>query len=526
MDNWQDIKVSSKILGHISSGIYRTPGGAIKELVSNAFDADATRVAITTNWPSFDIITCRDNGNGMTPDKFEQIMTQEIGNSTKPTEINDLGDNVTNQGRPIIGWLGIGMLGVAQICHEFKLISHNKKEKSAFKAIIRLGDFRGEEEHSASQEQPIEVGQYKIETIEYDPIKTGTYVIASEMRTAFVIKFRKSLKDNPIPLPSKFSEFLKVIHRARSVKSLSDYWQMVWELSIACPIPYKDEGPFNWDKIEVESEHKAQLTEQQTVLNGYNFDVVIDGLLLRKPIQFPLFSPILPKKKHTKGRLFALHRIVEVYGGTLKLSGYIYLQYSRAVEPMELRGLLIRLRNTAIGTYDSTLFQYPRVPSPRFNWLSGEIYVEGDLELALNIDRDSFNELHPHFVALKNIIHDFLENCVFPEADREQRKQSQIANEEKQNGRLVILESIIHQELGNDYTLISSDDQQFPLSIDTNQNWVLSNDQSVFLPKSKKKRELVEFIAHAFEISMLVPEHERREKFYQLLYDFTKLDLL
>ena len=526
MDNWQDIKVSSKILGHISAGIYRTPGGAIKELVSNAFDADATRVAITTNWPSFDIITCRDNGNGMTQDKFERIMTQEIGNSTKPGLIDEFGDNVTNRGRPIVGWLGIGMLGVAQICHEFKLISHNKKKQSAFRASIRLGDFRGEEEHDISQEQPIEVGKFMIESIDYDPIKAGTYVIASDMRTAFVTKFRKTLNDNPLPLPSKFSAFLKEIHRARSVKTLSDYWQMVWELTVACPIPYKDGGPFDWDKIEVESELKTQLIELQKGLSGYQFEVVVDGLSLRKPNQFPLFSPLLPKKKHTKGRLFSLHKIVEVYGGTLKLSGYIYLQYSRAVEPMELRGLLIRLRNTAIGSYDSTLFQYPRVPSPRFNWLSGEIYVEGNLELALNIDRDSFNELHPHFVTLKKIIHDLLEDEVFLEADRVQRKQSQKINEDKQNEKRVILESIIHQELGSGYTLTSSDEQQFPLSIDTNQNWVLLNDQSKFLPKSKSKRELVEFIAHAFEISMLVPEDERREKFYQLLSNFAKLGLL
>ena len=62
--SWKDITVSSKIVGHISSGVYRSAGGALKELVSNAFDADATQVYITTNWPSFDVITCQDNGIG------------------------------------------------------------------------------------------------------------------------------------------------------------------------------------------------------------------------------------------------------------------------------------------------------------------------------------------------------------------------------------------------------------------------------------------------------------------------------
>jgi len=530
MSDWQDIRVSSKILGHISAGIYRSPAGAIKELVSNAFDADATRVAITTNWPSFDIITCRDNGSGMTQKKFELIMDQAIGASDKRPTPEGSARDFTDQGRPIIGWLGIGMLGIAQICHEFKLISHCKQDQTAFKASIRLGDFRGEEKHYTSLEQvpkqPIDVGKFKVDPIEYEADKAGTYIIASDMRSAFVVKFRESLGDNPLPLPSKFSEFLKVIHRARSVKSLSDYWQMVWELSVACPLSYKDGGAFDWSKIEVEPELKKQLVELQETLRTYHLEVVVDGLSLRKPNQYPLFDPRLPKEKQTKGKLFSLNRSVRVRGKTLKLSGYIYLQYSRAVEPMELRGLLIRIRNIAIGTYDPNLFEFPQVPSPRFNWISGEIYVEEGLEFALNIDRDSFNEMNPHFVKLREIIHNLLEDEILLEAGRGQRKLTEKKHKDRQHEKQTKLESLIHQELGDNYGLASNDEQQFPLIIDTDQNLVFVNNQSELLPNSKSKRELVQFIAHAFEMSMLVPENERREKFYQLLSNFAKSDLL
>ena len=530
MSDWQDIRVSSKILGHVSAGIYRSPAGAIKELVSNAFDADATRVAITTNWPSFDIITCRDNGSGMSQKKFELIMNQEIGDSDKRSTIDGSAGDFTDQGRPIIGWLGIGMLGVAQICHEFKLISHCKQDQTAFKASIRLGDFRGEEKHYTSQEQapkqPIDVGKFKVDPIDYDPDKVGTYIIASDMRSAFVVKFRESLGDNPLPLPSKFSEFLKVIHRARSVKSLSNYWQMVWELSVVCPLPYKDDGAFDWSKIEVEPKLKRQLVEQQETLSTYKFEVVVDGLSLRKPNQYPLFDPRLPKKKQTKGKLFSLNKSVKVRGKTLKLSGYIYLQYSRAVEPMELRGLLIRIRNIAIGTYDPNLFEFPQVPSPRFNWISGEIYVEEGLEFALNIDRDSFNEMNPHFVKLREVIHSLLEDEILIEAGRGQRKLTEKKHEDMQQEKQTKLESLIHQELGENYALAPNDEQQFPLIIDTDQNLVFVNNQSELLPNSKSKRELVQFIAQAFEMSMLVPENERREKFYQLLSNFAKSGLL
>ena len=267
---WHKIEVSSKILGHISAGIYRSPGGAIKELVSNAFDADATRVAITTNWPSFDIITCRDNGSGMTEKKFKSIMNREIGDSEKRVTKNENTGDVTDQGRPIIGWLGIGMLGIAQVCHEFKVISHDRETQTAFRASIQLEDFLRERVSNISPDQAdkqrIDVGQFRTESIDYDPDKVGTYMVASDMRSAFVRKIRETSGPDTDPLPSKFSEFLKNIHLNRSVKSVSEYWQMVWELSVACPLPYKDEGPFDWNEIEVKPDLKKQLINLQKSL--------------------------------------------------------------------------------------------------------------------------------------------------------------------------------------------------------------------------------------------------------------------
>ena len=156
---------------------------------------------------------------------------------------------------------------------------------------------------------------------------------------------------------------------------------------------------------EVEPKFKKWLTQLQHSLLTYQFEVVIDGLSLRRPNQYPLASPQTEKQEQTTGRIFFLNENSVVYGKPFKVSGYIYLQNCRAVEPMELKGLLVRIRNIAIGTYDPTLFRFPQIPSPRFNWLSGEIYVEEGLEFALNIDRDSFNEMHPHFVKLREVVH-------------------------------------------------------------------------------------------------------------------------
>ena len=152
--------------------------------------------------------------------------------------------------------------------------------------------------------------------------------------------------------------------------------------------------------------------------------------------------------------------------------------------------------------------------------------MKGDLEFALNIDRDSFNEIHPHFVKLKEIIHNLLQKKVFPEAGRGQRERSQGMRKDQENKKQVRLKSLICQELGDNYLLISADEKPFPLIIDTGENVIFENNQSEFLPKSQSKRELIQFIAHAFEISMEVPEEERREKFYRLLLKLVELGLL
>ena len=63
------IKVHEKALAHLSRGLYRSPASALRELVSNAWDANATAVNINTNHPNFFQIAVTDNGDGFTKDQ-------------------------------------------------------------------------------------------------------------------------------------------------------------------------------------------------------------------------------------------------------------------------------------------------------------------------------------------------------------------------------------------------------------------------------------------------------------------------
>lgn len=133
------LQVSAGILVHIGAGIYNSVAGAVKELVSNAYDADATRVTIMTNYPEFDRITVVDNGKGMTIDTFAKAMSS-IGSSLK-RELVPQG-LTQDYHRPIIGHLGIGFMALSQVCDIAIVESQVSGSKIRFLAKLDFGSIR------------------------------------------------------------------------------------------------------------------------------------------------------------------------------------------------------------------------------------------------------------------------------------------------------------------------------------------------------------------------------------------------
>jgi hypothetical protein len=206
---------------------------------------------------------------------------------------------------------------------------------------------------------------------------------------------------------------------------LGDYWQLFWELCISCPVRYLEEGPLRPAPIVASSEHDDRpktlqlcrralgiAEEIKRTLIDYDFTVKLDGTSIRKPI-------LLPQKETdpVECRVFPVTFDDQVDGSQLKYRGYIYIQ-TRMIKPAEMRGILVRVRNVAIGDHDLALLNYPKVQGFRRDWLSGEVFVEQGLEDALNIDRHSFNEVHPHYLALQRHLHRILNEDVFPAALR------------------------------------------------------------------------------------------------------------
>ena len=142
------IRVTSNIFLIIGAGIYSSVAAALKELVSNSFDADATNVVISTNHPEFDEIKVFDNGSGMSSDRFK-IAMRNIGSSLKGTLEPERRSKIYN--RPIIGHLGIGLMALSQICDEAIIESQEIGSDEKFIAKLDFSDFK----HRASKQDHI-----------------------------------------------------------------------------------------------------------------------------------------------------------------------------------------------------------------------------------------------------------------------------------------------------------------------------------------------------------------------------------
>src|SRR4051812_203861 len=66
-----EIRVASRIVDYLSSGLYNSPAACLKELVNNSYDADASQVDIFVK-PDADRIIIADDGVGMSREEFKQ----------------------------------------------------------------------------------------------------------------------------------------------------------------------------------------------------------------------------------------------------------------------------------------------------------------------------------------------------------------------------------------------------------------------------------------------------------------------
>ena len=74
-------------------------------------------------------------------------------------------------------------------------------------------------------------------------------------------------------------------------------------------------------------------------------------------------------------------------------------------DPKETAGVVVRVREASGELFDSTFLRYQVSEQTRLRQITAEIFVREGLDSAINIDRESFNYSHPHFLYIQLWLH-------------------------------------------------------------------------------------------------------------------------
>jgi hypothetical protein len=182
------LDTDDRVLARVTDGIYRQPASAIRELIANAYDADATVVTVLTDAPRYSEILVRDNGNGMTA-KVLLNMIHHIGGSAKRTpvgqelEVTHPDDpKLSPGGRRLIGKIGIGVFSVSQLTRQFTIITKPKKEKFRYTAVVTLHRYTDDELADARPSTTFKSGDtvVRVEAVD-DDVGHGTTILLGEL---------------------------------------------------------------------------------------------------------------------------------------------------------------------------------------------------------------------------------------------------------------------------------------------------------------------------------------------------------
>ena len=478
------LNTNRRIIRRVTDGIYREPWAAFRELISNAYDADANTVRIKTDWPRFKEIHISDDGNGMSKEVVSYLVNN-IGGSAKRTKAaSKLGisqeqfSDTSPGGRKLIGKIGIGLFAVNHLTQHFQIITKKKGEKNRTIASIKMETYQDDEEATASS---TDTGQVKIWQEEAtNKLQHGTTIILRDLRPAIIqslqsIQRWKAIhdddeisnteflltapeyhigdysksndeKDYHLKLPwgpqvrdplERFTTLFEALSereradRRPDLMTLDNYFQMLWKLSLSCPVDYIEKHPFDMTGkenmyffgLQNEARKKAlpsEIDEAQTLRNCFDlksggkdpvggFSVLFDDIELRRPVRLP--PELMRKQQRVDKPLMFVGKHQTNWteeeekrgGGRLSFEAYLY--WNSGILPKENNGVLINVRGASGILFDQTFLNYQVSEQTRLRQITAEIFIAEGLEGALNADRESFNFSHPHYLFLRDWFH-------------------------------------------------------------------------------------------------------------------------
>lgn len=481
------IVVASRIVDYLSSGLYQSPAACLKELINNAYDADATRVEVYVK-PDADRIIIEDNGSGMDRADFEKNF-KRISESHKRDE-----SDFTSAGRPKIGKIGIGFIAANEICDVMEIVSTKAGSDELLEVSINFDLMRQDPSERRMSDTEFAKADYKGTVSKTDKASHFTKIFLKKVRgdaqsilsgagTSIYASGETSLYG------LNAGSVFKKLHNP-SLKSWSEfdaYSKNILEVALNVPVQYHN----NW----LPSVLRRKVDDIESVARELNFSLHFDGGEVFKPIVFN------PNQKR------ALVSRFEFEGKHVSAKGYFYAQHTR-INPQEIQGLLIRIRNSAVGNYDPNFLGYSPTLGPLFqSWISGEIMADDRLEESMNIDRRTLRVAHPAYVELQQAVHSYLDKLI-------RRVKSEIYNVGSQERQIDKAEKVKKKilEITEEVSKIDKS-----IATDIKKAWNVSTEDVSNQKKFLRKYSVDEFYEVVLEVAREVMTPVQLQKFIEQL---------
>ena len=324
------ITVDKNIVSLLSRFTYeRSFPYALREVVSNAYDSDATTAGINIDLKKEEVVII-DDGNGMTKEEFDfylRIAGQRRGKRETP-----------KFGRKRIGQFGVGFLAILPFCETLQILSTAENSEEIFTASIPASKFFKQDGKTIDVGEiivPGEVGRYpKVKSAHYTQIRL---INITDLAKRYFHQKPSSLKKD-------------------SIASRSALERLKWEMREDLPLSFPD---------------------------GYKLNEI---LAYPEPVSMEIYLQDEKLYRNCcEGQLLD--------SGELTVEGirfrYAIITPWKAVKPNDLQGLKLRLNNVGVGP--RTLFDADRTRKfSRMHWLSGEVQVISGLDAAITLSRDAF----------------------------------------------------------------------------------------------------------------------------------------
>jgi hypothetical protein len=183
------LKTNERVIARVTDGIYRQPASALRELISNAWDADATSVTIITDAPRFSRIYIRDDGAGMSYRTLSRLLHNIGGSAKRREDGRDLGITSasdlerTPRGRLLIGKIGIGLFSVSQLSRRFRIITKVAGERYRLVAEVHLRAYSEDADEESEADDSFHNGEVVIIREHSDDVEAhGTDIVLDEIK--------------------------------------------------------------------------------------------------------------------------------------------------------------------------------------------------------------------------------------------------------------------------------------------------------------------------------------------------------